>query len=152
MVGYSSEADPETTAKAIGRELSISPRHSVAICKYIRGWPLERAKDYLEEVVKLKAPIPDRRYRSSGHRKGKVGPGRFPQKAAKHILKVLEAAEANAEYKGLAVDGIIISHIAANRGRAWESQFRRARGRASPKLRETVNIEVILREAEERED
>jgi large subunit ribosomal protein L22 len=152
MVGYTQEADPDATAKAIGRELSISPKHSIAICRHIRGWPLERAKDYLEEVIALRAAVPDRRFGSQGHRRGKVGPGRYPEKAARQILKVLEGAEANAEYKGLVTDDMVIVHIAAHRGKSWEGRFPRARGRATPKIRETVNVEVILREAEERED
>ena len=152
MVGYTQESDPDITAKAIGRELPISPKQSIAICRHIRGWPLERAKDYLEEVIALRAAVPDRRFGSQGHRRGKLGPGRYPEKAARHILKVLEGAEANAEYKGLVTDDMVIAHIAAHRGRAWEGRFPRARGRATPKIRETVNVEVILREAEERED
>jgi large subunit ribosomal protein L22 len=152
MVGYTQEIDPEISARAIGREMPISPRHSIAICKYIRGWRLERAKDFLADVVKLKAAVPDRRYGGSGHRRGKLGPGRYPEKAARQILKVLEGAEANAEYKGLVTEDMVVVHIAAHRGRAWEGRFARARGRATPKIRETVNVEIILREAEERVD
>jgi large subunit ribosomal protein L22 len=152
MVGYTQESDSETTARAIGRELPISPRHSIAICRHIKGWRLEKAKDFLAEVIELKAPVPDTRFGGSGHRRGKVGPGRFPEKAAKQILKVLEGAEANAEYKGLVTDDMVIIHIASHRGKAWEGRFPRARGRATPKVRETVNVEIILREAEEREE
>lgn len=152
MVGYTQESDPENTARAIGRELPISPRHSVAICRHIRGWPLERAKEYLAQVVNLEAAVPDTRYGGSGHRRGKVGPGRYPEKAARLILKVLEGAEANAEYSGLVTENMVITHIAAHRGRAWQGRFQRARGRATQKLRETVNVEVILREAIEREE
>lgn len=152
MVGYTQESDPDTTARAIGRELPISPKHSIAICRHIKGWPLERAKDFLGEVIKLKAAVPDTRFGNSGHRRGKLGPGRFPEKAAKHILKVLQGAEANAEYKGLVMDDMVVWHIAAHRGKAWESRFPRARGRATPKIKETVNVEIILRQAEEREE
>lgn len=148
MVGYTMDIDPETTARAIGKELPISPRHSVAICRHIRGWRLERAKVFLADVIQLKTAVPDRKYGSQGHRRGKVGPGRFPEKAARHILKVLEGAEANAEYKGLVTDEMVITHIAAHRGRSWEGRFARARGRATPKIRETVNVEIILRESE----
>ncbi|UCC93886.1 MAG: 50S ribosomal protein L22 [Thermoplasmata archaeon] len=152
MVGYTVDIDPETSARAIGRELPISPKHSIVICRHIKGWPLERAKDFLADVIAKKAPVPDTRYGSSGHRRGKVGPGRFPEKAARQILKVLEGAEANAEYKGLVVDDMYIAHSAASRGRAWEGRFPRARGRATPKIRETVNVEIILRESGELED
>ncbi len=152
MVGYTVDIDPETSARAIGRELPISPKHSIVICRHIKGWRLDRAKSFLEDVIANKAAVPDTRYGSSGHRRGKVGPGRFPEKAARQILKVLEGAEANAEYKGLVTDDMYIAHSAAHRGKAWEGRFPRARGRATPKIRETVNVEIILREAGEVED
>lgn len=152
MVGYTVDIDPENSARAIGRELSVSPKHSIVICRHIKGWPLERAKQFLADVIELKAAVPDTRYGSSGHRRGKLGPGRYPQKAARQILKVLEGAEANAEYKGLVTDDMYIAHSAAHRGRAWEGRFPRARGRATPKIRETVNVEIILKEAGELED
>jgi large subunit ribosomal protein L22 len=152
MVGYSQKSDPATTARAIGRDIDISPKHSEAICDHIRGWPLERAKDFLGEVVEEKKAVPFRRYGSAPHRKGRVGPGRFPKKAAAAILRVLAGAEANAEYKGLTVDEMVITHIATNQGRTTESYFRRARGRSTPKNRQTVNVEVILRESKEKEE
>jgi large subunit ribosomal protein L22 len=152
MVGYTVDIDPETSARAIGRELPISPKHSIVICRHIKGWRLEKAKTFLEDVIAKKAAVPDTRYGSSGHRRGKLGPGRFPEKAARQILKVLEGAEANAEYKGLVTDDMYIAHSAAHRGRAWEGRFPRARGRATPKIRETVNVEIILRESGEVED
>ncbi len=152
MVGYSMQSDPATTARAIGRDIDISPKHSEAICDHIRGWPLERAKDFLGEVIEEQKAVPLRRYGSAPHRKGRVGPGRYPKKAARAILRVLEGAEANAEYKGLTVDGMVIMHIATNKGRAYMSYFRRARGRSTPKKRETVNVEIILREAKEKEE
>jgi len=152
MPGYSMESDPETTARAIGRDLPISPRHTEMICKQIRGWKLEKAKDYLAEVVELKSAVPDTRYKGCSHRKGKLGPGRFPKKAAGYVLRLLEGAEANAEYKGLSIEGMVIMHISANPGRTYESYFRRARGRSTPKRRETVNVEVILRETKEKEE
>ena len=62
MVGYTQKSDPETTARAIGRELPISPRHSIAICRHIKGWRLEAAKDFLAEVIELKTPVPDTRF------------------------------------------------------------------------------------------
>ena len=141
-----------TISRAIGRELSVSPKHSIVICRHIKGWRLERAKVFLADVIEQKTAVPDTRYGSSGHRRGKVGPGRFPQKAARQILKVLEGAEANAEYKGLVIDDMYIAHSAAHRGKSWEGRFPRARGRATPKIRETVNVEIILKEAGEVED
>jgi large subunit ribosomal protein L22 len=151
MVGYSKEIDPERSAQAIGRELRISFKHSVEICHTLRGMNIENAKKYLEDVIKLEKPVPFRRYkRCVGHRKGKgFGPGRYPQNAAKAILKLIEGVESNAEYKGLDPDSMVISHISANRGRVFQGWHPRARGRSSPWNVETTNVEVIVMEREE---
>jgi large subunit ribosomal protein L22 len=151
MVGYSRKIDPEHSAQAIGRELRISVKHSVEICSALRGMNIEKAKNYLEDVIKLEKPVPFRRYkRCVGHRKGKgFGPGRFPQVAAKAILRLIESAESNAEYKGLDPDNMVITHISANRGRVFEGWQPRARGRSTPWNVETTNVEIILKEMEE---
>ncbi len=151
MVGYSRSVDPEHSSQAIGRELRISHKHSVEICRLLKGKDIEDAKKYLEKVINLEAAVPFRRYkRCVGHRKGKgFGPGRFPQKAAKAILSVLEAAESNAEYKGLDPENMLVLHISANRGRVFEGWKPRARGRSTPWNAETTNVEVILKEMEE---
>jgi len=152
MVGYSYPiGNKENIAKAIGKEIHISPKHSVEICKAIRGKKLEAAKDFLEEVIELKTPVPFKKHnRGVAHRKGKgFGPGRYPVRAAGAILKVLEAAEANAEYSGLDTESLLIKHVAASPGRTISGWMARAHGRNTAKDTDTVNIEVILEEVEE---
>jgi len=149
MARYSVKSiDPEKTAKAYGYELHCSPKDSVNIAHAIRGMKLEDAKRYLEEVIALKRAIPFKTHKKKvSHRKG-MGPGRYPQKAAKCILDVLKNAENNAEYKGLNPEEMIISHISAYKGRKIEGIMPRAYGRATKKDEETTNIEVIIEEVE----
>jgi large subunit ribosomal protein L22 len=151
MVGYSIKVDPENTARAIGLELRISPKHSVEICRTLRGMKLDDAKKYLEEVIELKRPIPFKRYKKYvGHRRGeKFGPGRFPTRAAKQILRLLEHVEHNAEYGGLDIDNLLIKHMSAYRGRVYEGRKPRAHGRATEWNTESVNIEIIVEGIEE---
>ncbi len=73
-------------------------------------------------------------------------PGEYPVKASKVYIRVLESVKKNAEYIGLDADNLEIIHVSANRGRAQKSFFPRAMGRATPKVRETVNLEVVVRE------
>ncbi|MGA1872632.1 MAG: 50S ribosomal protein L22 [Thermoplasmatota archaeon] len=147
---YSMEADPDTTARAQVIEVDISPKHSVEICREIRGKELQLAKGYLSDVIDMKRPLPFKKHnRKVGHRKGKgFGPGRYPQKAAKVFLKLLEDCESNAEYSGLNTDALFIKHIAAHRGRVYRGWMPRAHGRATDWDNHTVNIEVILEERE----
>jgi large subunit ribosomal protein L22 len=57
MVGYTQDADPEKTAKALGKELKISPKKCKEVCSNIRGMKVEEAKKFLREVIVLKRPV-----------------------------------------------------------------------------------------------
>jgi len=81
------------------------------------------------------------------HKKG-IGPGRYPEKAARYMLKTLENAENNAEYKGFDAENMKISHISAYGGRVLKGMMPRAQGRATDKNKITTNIEIILEEVE----
>jgi large subunit ribosomal protein L22 len=150
-IDYSAKTDLENTARAIGRELDISPKASVEVCREIRNMKVEDAIALLESVKTLTTPIRYKRYNKQvGDRKAiKVGAGRYPQKTARAIQDVIEHAQHNAEYKGLDSENMRIVHIASNRGMVKEGFRPRAHGRSSPFNHETVNIEVILEVIEE---
>lgn len=148
-IEYSVDPDPEITSKAMGRELHISPKDSREICDTIRGKDLEEAKETLKAVINEEKPIPFKKHnKKKGHRKGLDGwdAGGYPVKAATEILKVIENAENNAEYKGLETDKLKIEHIAAQKGREIEGMMPRAFGRATQKNTKTTHIEVVLEE------
>jgi len=148
-IQYSVQTDPETTSKAIGHELHISPRHSREICRAIKGMRTGHARKYLDNVVALKQAVPFKRHNDSmGHRKGPMAAGRYPQKAAKEFIKILINAQANAEYKGIEPEDMKIAHVATKKGRVIRGYRARARGSSSPKNTETVNIEMILEEVQ----
>ena len=141
--------DPDTTATASGRDLRMSPKAAREVCRYIRGMMLEKAKERLREVMDLKRPVPYLRHRKKvPHRDGVEGfdAGRYPVKAAGEILKLLEAVEANAEFKGLYPDRLKIMHIAAHRARVIRKYIPRAFGRASPYFERMTHVEVAVEE------
>ncbi|NCB17931.1 MAG: 50S ribosomal protein L22 [Synergistales bacterium] len=141
-------ADPDVTAKAIGKELPISPKFSREICGMIRGRNVNDAMRMLEEVIELKRAVPLKRFNKRVSHKPGVGPGRYPQKAAGAILQVLQSAVANAEYKGLDSEEMVISTISTSIGRVQQGYMPRAHGRATQWNQQMVNIEVILEEVE----
>ena len=146
---YSAEFDTEKTARAQGHELHVSPKHCVEICRTLRGKSIAEAKTQLEAIIRKKQAVPFKRHNSGiGHRAGIRGwdAGRYPEKAAREILKLLNGAEANAEYKGLDTDQMGIVHILARRGRVIEGRMPRAMGRATAKNTDTVTIEMTLQE------
>lgn len=147
MVGYSYKPTKEKHAKALGKMTRASPKFSSEICREIKGKNVMNAKVYLEQVMAMDRAVPLRRFNKGvAHRRGPMGPGRYPIKSASLILKVLESAEANAEYKGLDVDRLQIIHAAAQAGRVIKGWRPRAYGRASPNNTSTTHIEIVLEE------
>ncbi len=141
--------DPDKTARASGREVRISPKAAREICNELRGLRLEAAKTYLAEVMALRQAVPYRRHdKKMGHRRGlrKADTGRYPVKASKEILRVLGNAENNADYKGLDLDRLRITHISAYPGRVLRRFIERARGRSTKYNEQLVHIEVVLTE------
>ena len=149
MKGYSIAQIPERTAIARAKEVDISLKDAVNVAHYLRGMPLERAKDTLEKVIAKKAPVPYFRYLDSvSHRKG-MGPGRYPVRAAKAFLDLLENAEANAEFKSLDTDALVIKHISASKGRVIKKFTPKAYGRAGAFFRDLINVDIVVQEVTE---
>lgn len=85
-------------------------------------------------------------HRSNISRKWKVKSGRYPKKAIKYVLKLLDNAENNANSKGLDIDNLKIVHIAAHKGLVLKRYMTRAFGRSTRKYKYLSHIEVILGE------
>ncbi len=153
--GYSiieEELDPEKTVKASAREIRVSHKAAREVCKTIKGMMLTKAKQYLKDVAGKKKPVPYKRFKKKlGHRHGlvKACAGRYPVKTSKHVLKVLEEAEANAENKGLDIDRLRIIHAASSQGMKIKRFKPRAQGRATPRFETPSHVEVVLREEPE---
>lgn len=149
-IEYSQKIGGDNIAKAKANELNMSPKHSIEIATFIRHQRVNDAIAYLNEVITLKKAIPFRRFnRNVAHKRGLPGnwdAGRYPVKASKAYIRVLESVKKNAEYIGLDAENLEIIHVSANRGRAQKAFFPRAMGRATPKVRESVNLEIIVRE------
>ena len=148
MKGFSFPYDPEIHAAARGIGLNISPKAAREVCKALKGMDLEKAKNYLGRVIDMDQAVPFKRHDGKvGHRRGKgMSTGRYPVKTAAAILKVIESAGNNGEAIHIDIENWRILHIATSRGTSFESRFPRARGRATPKMRESANVEVVLEE------
>jgi len=141
--------NPEKTAKASGREIKVSHKAAREVCNAVKGMELSTAKIFLRDAIAKKKPIPYTRYtKKLGHKGGmeKRFVGRYPVKAAEQVLRIIKAAEANAENKGLDVDRLRIMHAAAYPGIKLKRYTPRAQGRASPKYDITTHIEIVLDE------
>ena len=132
--------------RASSRDAEISHKHAREVCVAIKDMPLNRAKEYLENVVALKQPVAYRRYKNEvAHRSELQGfpAGRFPVKASREFLRLLNNLEANAEYKGMDLDRLTIIHASAFPGVKIKRFTSRAFGRNSPKFNTLVHVEVV---------
>lgn len=131
------------------RDANISHKHAREVCKAIKGMYVLKAREYLENVVALKQPVPFKRYKLQvAHRSQLQGfpAGRYPVKTAKEFLKLLDNLEANAEYKGMDIDRLKIIHAAAYPGAKIRNFIERAFGRASPYYNILTHVELVAME------
>ncbi|MBU0894346.1 MAG: hypothetical protein KKF48_04670 [Nanoarchaeota archaeon] len=121
-----------------GVGVPISTKESVAISKFIKRKKIEKAISDLEQVLIFKKAIPMKG--EIPHRKGRIGSGRYPQKAVKNFIKLLKSLLSNSHANGLE-DPIIaeaISNIAV-----------RPFGRFGRVKRKRTHIKIIAKSKKE---
>jgi large subunit ribosomal protein L22 len=131
--GYSIKDMNETRAHANMQDVPISYKVAVLIGKRIKGMPTEKALRFLADVQTQKQAVPYTKFNDSvGHRPGGMGPGRYPQKAAKLFEMLLKSAVANADDRGLgkelAVEFVVAQQASRpyHPGRQGRRQFKRS--------------------------
>lgn len=142
MKGYSfKDYKGENQARALSVSLPISYKQSVEICRFIKNRETALAKNMLKNVIDKKAAVPFKKYNFDlGHKK-KIGPGRYPEKASKEFVKLIENVEANAQFKGMNTSKLFIRQISANKpGKAWHF------GRHSRRRMKRTDIQIIVEE------
>ena len=72
--------------------------------------------------------------------------GRYPQKAATEVLKLLDNLESNAEYKGMDLDRLKIINATVHKGRIMKRFIPRAQGRATPNNNIYTHMELVAKE------
>ncbi|MDA7464558.1 hypothetical protein N8996_07205, partial [Candidatus Poseidonia alphae] len=138
--GYTQLLQGSRLATARSVQVDMHVKHCFEVCRAIKNKTAGEAIAFLNQVLKIDsnradvrrkaAAVPfrlgsgNKRKRRSGpsmvgHRKGGIGPGRFPVKASREIIKVIESAMENARYQYEDIDAeeMLITHIAAHRGR-----------------------------------
>lgn len=137
----------ESISKAVGRDLSISTKQTIEVCNFIKEKKIDEARKILEMVISKKMAIPFKRFtRGAGHKKG-AGPAKYPVSCCKEILRILNAAAANASFKGLNPSNMVISVLCPQKGaKRWHYGRQRRR-----KMKRT-NLEIVLKEETEKKE
>lgn len=102
------------------KHLRMSPRKVQPVCDQIRGKGVQQALDFLMHCRR---------------------------KAAQPLLKLLNSAVANADQKGkVDVDHLVVKRLMCDKGTTIKRWLPRARGSASPILKRSCHITVVLDE------
>ncbi len=123
----------KTQAVVNASDLHISTKHSVAVCKFIKGKKIEGAIDDLEKVIIGKKPVPMKG--EIPHQKG-IMSGRFPKKAAQHFVKLLKNLSTNANFHE--IENPVITEAIANIGSRPYGKFGRVR-------RKRTHIKIVAK-------
>lgn len=132
----------------------FSSQNTHETAQAIKRMSLRRAQRFLKAVIDQKECVPFRRFnggvgRCAQAKQWKTTQGRWPKKSAEFLLQLLRNAEANADYKGLDADRLVVDHIQVNRAQCLRRRTYRAHGRINPYMSSPCHVEVILSEKEE---
>ncbi len=115
MKKLNNQPNPEHLAKAKLLGIPVSTKQCIEICNHLRYKKISFAKTFLEDVAALRKAVPFKKFnRDMGHKKG-MSAGRFPQKAAIHVLDLIKSVESNAQDKGLNAGNLKIIKMIANK-------------------------------------
>ncbi|HZI71912.1 MAG TPA: 50S ribosomal protein L22 [Nitrososphaeraceae archaeon] len=132
------------------REKDISHKHAREVALAIRGMSIEKAREFLENVIAKQIAVPYRRYNNEVAHRSNIRDGffsgRFPKKTAREFLKLLDNLESNGEYKGMDLDRLKIVSAVTHKGTKLERFTPRAMGRSSPKIDTLVHVELVAQE------
>ncbi len=144
--------DESEVAKAMMWDVPVHPKIMSEVARAIKGMRLSEARAYLERVARKEEAVPFRRaHGKQAHRRGLADKwgwpvGRYPVKAARYMLRLLDNVENNASNKNLDVDRLRIIHVAAHKGITMRRWMPRAWGRATPRNRIHSHVEIVVRE------
>lgn len=115
------QARQEGPAVAILRDVRISARKVRVLADLIRGLPVDQALTKLAFQRRAGAPI---------------------------LRKVIDSAVANADFRKLDLDRLVVLDVQINKGAILRRYLPRAHGRATPIRKQTAHIHVKLGAAE----
>ena len=124
MMKYATKANDKKSAKVFGRSLPISAKDSKAICKKVSGMSFAKAREFLVGMLAEKRSID----------------GRFHTNASLEIVKLLDSAAGNAEFKGLDADGMIV-RASAHEGYTYH---RPRRFKMHGRTKKVTHVQVVL--------
>ncbi|MFA6268655.1 MAG: 50S ribosomal protein L22 [archaeon] len=142
---------PSKTARAYAGNSPVSVKYSTELCKQIKGKPVNKVIDFLNRIKSHEEFLPLPTYHKKvAHRKGDsregTKSGRYPEKVADAFIQLLNLAKANADFKGLDAEKLLIIHAFANMGMNRFSYQSKGKIAGKARRRNATNIEIIVQE------
>ncbi len=139
-------------AKAVMKNKPISLKYSLEIISNIKGQRLDKSVAWLNRILRMEEFLPLRVYNKKvPHRRGDAKmfakAGRYPLRAVKAFIGLLNTVKANADYKGLDSENLLITHAFASQGFARMSYQSQGRISGKARKRKSAHIEIVVREA-----
>lgn len=118
----------EKLAKACTKNARISLKSATIVCREVRKKKyVEKAIKFLEDLIEKKVSIR----------------GKYYTNTAKELLKFLNSAIKNAEYKKLNKEKLVIAYLAPNKG---ETFYRARRKSGFGRRMKSTHLSIILKE------
>ena len=152
MVKYAIEPlIAKKSAKAAGVDIRVHYKNTWQVANTIRGMTLQKAKQYLKDVLGHKRCVPFVKYNGHVGRTGQakefgLTQGRWPEKSVNVVMGLLVNLESNAIVKGLDVEQLVINHVQVNQAPKGRRRTYRAHGRINPFMNNPCHIELFAEE------
>jgi len=149
---YQSKVGQESKiARAMTTNANISLKYSTEISNQLKGKQLDKAIAWLERILAHEEYLPLKKYHKKvAHRKGRavegVKSGRYPEKAIKAFVNLLESVKSNADFKGLDADKLMIIHAFASKGISRQTHQSKGKIGGKARRKNATHIEVIVSE------
>ena len=148
----SNVAAGKKVAKVIASNQRVSLKYATELCREIKGKKISRIDALLNNIIAGREFLPLRKYKKKvAHRKGSskggVKSGRYPKKLAITVLKILGSVKANADFKGMDAENLVVLHAFASQG--FKRTSLQSQGRIGGKIRKrkSAHIEIVAGEA-----
>ena len=152
MVKYAREPQNAKSAKGRIDDLRTHYKTMHETANAVKGMLLTKAEKYLRAVIEKKQCIPFRRHKAVARcaqaKQFNWTLGRWPEKACRLLLELIQNVKSNAEARHLNMDELYIKHIQVNHARKGRRRTFRAHGRIKDYLATNCHVEMFVVEKE----
>jgi len=148
---FQEKLNKKKTAKAFKSNANVSLKYATEIVNRIKGKPVKKVERFLQGIIEKTEYLPLRKYNKKvAHRKGtaksKTKSGRYPKKTAKIFLELINSVKANADYKGLGEENLLVKHCFASKGFSRQGHQPKGKISGKPRAKKSAHIEIIVQE------